>query len=169
MQIRHYILITVVLISCTNPFAPKLTNSDLSGTTILTNRQSPDEVLTNFKYAYTFKDSLIYSEILDSSFIFLSKNYASTPPSDIIWGRDTDLKTTAGLFRHFNNLSLNWGGYLRYDYFNDSTNAEIKTIFLLTLDDGTEIPTLKGEALFYFRKNPQGYWKITRWEDLSSF
>ena len=155
------------MLSC-NPFAPELIESGPQSS-IITGQKTPDDVLTNFRYAYVFKDSLIYSDVLDSSFLFISKNYSSTPPTDINWGRDVDIKTTVGLFKHFNVLELNWGGKLYEGYMADSNHYEIKITFQLTLDGGREIPTVKGEALFNFKQNSSDIWKIIRWEDLSSF
>ena len=162
-----FLIIVFLLIGC-NPFAPELIESGHQSA-IITDQKTPDEVLTNFRYAYIFKDSLIYSDVLDSSFLFISKNYSSTPPTDINWGRDIDIKTTVGLFNHFNVLELNWGGKLFEGYIGDSTFYEIKTTFQLTLDGGREIPTIKGEALFNFKRNQSKVWRISRWEDLSSF
>ena len=161
------VLIVLFLLGC-NPFAPDLIDSG-SQSGFITGQKTPDEVLTNFKYAYNFQDSLTYSDVLDSSFLFISKNYSTTPPTDINWGRDVDIRATAGLFRHFNVLELNWGGKLAEGYVGDSTHYEIKITFQLTLDGGREIPTVKGEALFNFKQNSSAIWKISRWEDLSSF
>ena len=166
---KKYTVLLLFIMGCYNPFAPGLTEREDSTSPIITNQETPKDVLTNFRYAYVFKDSLIYSDLLDSTFIFISKNYGTTPPTDINWGRDIDIKTTVGLFRHFNTLELNWGGILIYNFYEDSTLSEIKITFQLTLDGGREIPTVKGEALFNFRKRPMGIWTITRWEDLSSF
>jgi hypothetical protein len=158
----------IFLIACENPFAPRLTDiADLTST-IITDQKTPEDVLTNFRYAYVFKDSLIYSDLLDSNFKFISKNYSTTPPTDIYWGRDVDIKTTMGLFRHFQTLELNWGAIL-VDEATDSIQRELKITFQLTLDGGREIPTIKGEALFNFHKKKSGIWKIIRWDDLSSF
>ncbi len=158
-----------VLCAC-NPFAPSLSNGDQPVRQILTEQKTPQDVMTNFTYAYNFKDSLVYSDLLDSSFIFVSRNYATDPVTDIIWGRDTDLKTTAGLFRHFQTLNLIWGGTIRQSYINaDSTLVEMKQVFQLTLDGGREIPTLNGEALFILHKSPSGIWRINRWDDLSTY
>ena len=161
------VVFLILLFGC-NPFAPELIDSGPQSA-IITGQKTPDEVLTNFRYAYVFKDSLIYSDVLDSSFLFISKNYSSAPPTDINWGRDVDIKATAGLFRHFNVLELNWGGKLAEGYVGDSTHYEIKITFQLTLDGGREIPTVKVEALFNFKQNSSAMWKISRWEDLSSF
>jgi hypothetical protein len=153
--------------ACVNPFAPKLTENGQQFSVIITEQTTPREVLTNFRYAYVFKDSLIYSDTLDSSFIFLSKDYSTSPPTDIKWGRDEDIKTTMGLFRAFNVLELDWGNILTFD--STEVQSEIKISFQLTLDGGQNYPTVKGDALFNFRQQPSGRWKIIRWEDLSSF
>ena len=157
----------LILFNC-NPFAPELIDSG-SQSSKITGQKTPDEVLINFQYAYLFNDSLIYSDVLDSSFLFISKNYSTAPPTDINWGRDVDIRATAGLFRHFSVLELNWGDKLAEGYIGDSTLYEIKITFQLTLDSGREIPTVTGEALFNFKRNPSEVWKISRWEDLSSF
>ena len=107
--------------------------------------------------------------MLDTSFLFISKNYGTTPPTDINWGRDTDIKTTVGLFRHFGVLELNWGQKLSEGYGSDSLSYGINITFQLTLDGGREIPTIKGEARFNFVQNSSKVWKLSRWNDLSSF
>jgi hypothetical protein len=157
--------IVLTLGSCINPFAPGLTDKDSPVSAILTDQRSPVDVLTNFRYSYVFKDSLIYSDLLDSSFIFISTNYATVPPTNLVWGRDVDIKTTLGLFRHFDILELTWGDNPIIS--PDSTSLSVT--FQLTFDGGHDIPTIKGEALFNFRRLPSGVLKIERWEDLSSF
>jgi len=166
-KISTAVLLLLFLVAC-NPFAPDLIDSGPQSA-IITGQKTPDEVLTNFRYAYVLQDSLIYSDVLDSSFLFISKNYGSTPPTDINWGRDVDIRATVGLFRHFDVLELNWGGKLSEGFGADSSLYEIKITFHLGLIGVEDIPTIKGEALFNFKRNPSGIWKITRWEDLSSF
>jgi hypothetical protein len=169
---QKYFIFTIIIIhfSCLNPFAPGLTSSG-DQSSILTAQKTPEEVLTNFRYAYVFRDSLTYSDVLDSSFLFISKNYSTTPPTNLNWGRDVDIKTTIGLFRHYNVLELNWGE-IRAPYPETDTiemTSRIKLTFQLTLDGGRDVPTIKGEADFKFVKNSAGIWRISRWEDLSSF
>jgi hypothetical protein len=155
-------------------FAPGLSEEAQDQSNIITAQEQPWEVLANFRYAYKFADSLIYSDVLDSNFIFISKNYATSPPTEIIWGRDVDIKTTMGMFRHFNVLELTWrDGWddpENYD-FVDSTRTNVKTIvtFQLTLDGGREVPTIKGEAFFEFAPRKRNIWRLVRWEDKSSF
>lgn len=170
------ILLLLLVRACVNPFAPGLTEHKLNSNLILTEQRTPAQVLTNFRYAYTFKDSLIYSDLLDSSFLFISKNFATDPVTDLTWGRDVDIKTTMGLFRHFQNLDLTWGGAEYQRYLNiDSTLCEIQQSFRLTLDGGRDFPPITGKARFNLIKKKlnapemSDVWKITRWEDLSSF
>ena len=68
------VIITLLLFSC-NPFAPTF-DDDISTTAIiLTDQETPQEVMTNFAFAYNFKDSLVYSDLIDTTFLFLSKNF----------------------------------------------------------------------------------------------
>ncbi|NOX89792.1 MAG: hypothetical protein GXO77_12265 [Calditrichaeota bacterium] len=174
-----YITITIFLFltpACENPFAPGLKPGTGNSSLIVTDQYSPEDVLINFKYAYNFKDSLVYADLLDSSFLFISKNFATEPVTDLTWGRDVDIKTTVGLFRHFQTLNLIWEGTVYSRFLNDQHSLkEIKKVFSLVIDGGREIPTIRGEALFVFKKkqisqkDTTGIWRIIRWEDLSSF
>jgi len=176
-KIPFTILLLLFLTSaCGNPFAPLLTDKNLSKNLLLTEQHTPEDVLINFAYAYNFKDSLVYSDLLDSSFLFISKNFATDPVTNLTWGRDVDLKTTNGLFRHFQTINLVWDGTIFPHFLNqEHTLKEITKTFKLTLDGGVEVPTVTGEALFIFKKkqiNPpdtSGIWKIIRWEDRSTF
>jgi hypothetical protein len=174
MRVLIFFLLIIIVFSSCNPFAPSLVDDEsiISSITV-TEQASPRDVLVNFRYAYVFKDSLIYADLLDSSFIFIATNYGTNPPSDILWGRDKDIRSTVGLFRRFNSLDLTWGD----DFLNDSTlysytdslNSNVIITFQLTVIGDEPIPTLKGEAFFSFKKQSSGRWRITRWEDLSSF
>ena len=170
----RYLIMLVFISSSGCIFAPGLSDEDPGSSDIITRQGTPTEVLTNFRYAYKFADSLIYSDVLDSSFIFISKNYSTTPPTDIIWGRDVDIRTTAGMFRYFNVLELTWGAPDTSRSFNEDgqipdTLAQIVLTFQLTLVGGNEERTVKGEALFLFALRENNIWRITRWEDRSSF
>lgn len=155
---------------CSNPFAPKLDDGEGAVSTILTDQKTPQDVMKNFAFAYNFRDSLVYSDLIDSTFLFISKNYATNPVTDLKWGRETELKTTAGLFRSYQTINLVWSSTIFEDFTNtDSSEVELKQLFQLTFNGGNIIPTLNGEALFLLRKNGDGVWKITRWEDKAAF
>ena len=151
-----------------NPFSPELADGDVNAGLIITAQKSPEDVLTNFGFAYNFKDSLVYSDLLDSSFIFLSKDFSTDPVTDLKWGRDEDIRKTNKMFRFFQTLDLVWGRAINQSFIDeDSLLYEMSTNFQLTIDGAKEYSTITGIALFYFIKKPSGIWKITRWEDKS--
>ena len=102
-KIALLLLANLMLMSCRNPFAPA--EGILGGEKILTitQQQSPDEVLQNFRYAYIYRDSLVYSALFDTGFVFLYYDPDVGGSGDYnYWGRDTELRTTARLFRALN-------------------------------------------------------------------
>lgn len=149
-------------LACVNPFAPAVTSEPVQSSSLLTNQESPEDVLINFRYAYTFKDSLVYSEILDSTFIFRSWDFNVSPPVPLQWGRDTELRITGRMFRFFNTLDLVWNETAVVDTLPDG--IEMKRTFTLTLDGGRSIPTLNGEVRFRFVRRGKK-WFIALWED----
>ena len=154
----------LTLVSCWNPFAP--TEGELEGaiTLTLTEQRSPDEVLQNFRYAYVYRDSLVYSALLDTGFVFLyydpdvggTGGYSS-------WGRDTELRTTGRLFRSFDNFSLIWNATIEVDTNQSGVVSMTKTFDLSIGGDFY----LTGNAVFDFAADSSGTWRIIRWEDES--
>ncbi len=65
------VIAVLTLSNCANPFAPKLGELSTDFGFLLTAQQTPDETLTNFQFAYTFKDSLVYRDLLDDDFVFV--------------------------------------------------------------------------------------------------
>jgi hypothetical protein len=84
--------------SCLNPFAPELDDGGLA-TPLITDQSTPEEVLINFKYAYIFKDSLLYADLLDSSFLFqyFDPNQGTSGIFDD-FTREEDLRATGRFF-----------------------------------------------------------------------
>jgi len=175
MHFLRYIEISFFLLtlSCENPFAPGLAPEDTPTSRLLTQQRTPEEVLSNFRYAYTYKDSLTYSEVLDSTFIFRSTDYNEYPPLPIEWGRDIELRTTARMFRYFNTLDVVWNTISPADTVSPpDTSAnftgyiiEHDITFTLTLDGGITVPPLNGEVLFQFIQRGEKYY-ISFWQDL---
>jgi hypothetical protein len=151
---------------CFNPFAPRLTNSLQSTNFIVTQQQSPDELLHNFKMAYTFRDSLLYSDLLDSAFLFIYFDPAvGTSGRFVSWGKEEDLLTTGRLFRHFQVVDLVWNAVI-YESM-DGMIGEMSKGFNLTLIGEDSDFKLSGRAVFTFRKCSDEKWRITRWKDES--
>ena len=161
----------LVLSNCLNPFAPRIEKS-LQFEQLITEQKTPEEVLINFKYAYTFKDSSLYSNLLDSSFVFLyfDPNYGSSGRF-VSWERDEDLTTTGRLFRNFNVIDLVWHStiYSFPDTLQEETTfAELSKSFHLTLVNNEESIGINGNAIFSFVKNTTDCkWRIVRWKDES--
>ncbi len=176
--IKKIFVILIVAIafglSCLNPFAPKLVDSD-NNDFIITEQKTPDEVLHNFKYAYVFKDSVLYSDLLDSSFVFIyfDPNLESSGRF-VSWGRDIDLKTTGRLFRNFDVIDLLWNRTI----YNDTSYADINEekisrieyskSFNLSLIKNNETINITGNAIFVFKKSEYDEkWRIIQWKDES--
>jgi hypothetical protein len=170
-----YIIIfsSFIFLGCNNPFAPRLAGKDTPTSKLLTEQKTPSEVLSNFEYAYTFKDSLIYSDLLDNSFIFRSINYYNDPPEPIHWGRDLELRTTGKMLRYFNTIDLVWNTISNPDTISPPDTSQYFTgyiiehhiTFTLTLDGGKFIQPINGEVLFRFTQHNDKYY-ISYWEDL---
>jgi hypothetical protein len=167
-QLRNFafVVLTLHLAACFNPFAPSLDKTpDFSN--IITQQQSPEEVLQNFKYAYTFKDSLLYHDVLEESFVFEYFDPNLAPSGGFrTWGRDVDLKTTGQLFRNFDVIDLEWLATL----FSES-DGEFERRFMrfnLNLIGPNFNFIVSGTAIFTFRRSAlDNKWRIVRWKDES--
>jgi hypothetical protein len=163
-------LFIIFFLSCRNPFAPAKAGDEIPVSFLITQQKSPEEVLENFRYAYTFKDSLVYSEVLNDTFIFISVDYKEYPPQPLNWGRDIELKTTGRMFRFFSNLDLTFNNIVFRDTLENSLTDNLpkvidqKITYTLTLDGGRSIPPLNGEVIFRFIRRKEK-WYISRWED----
>ncbi len=155
-----------ILVGCFNPFAPELdTSPDL--TNVITDQKTPEQVLQNFRSAYVFKDSLLYSEVLDESFVFEYFDPNLLPVGGFVtWGRDVDLKTTSRLFRSFDVIDLVW---LNTIFSENDGNLEKRFIrFNLNLFGPEFNFILTGTAIFTFKLGEaDGKWRIIRWKDES--
>lgn len=153
-------------LSCVNPFAPKLDDGSLTSE-LITEQRTPDEVLTNFRYAYTFKDSLLYSNVLDSAFVFQYFDPEQGPSGLFIsWTRETDLKTTGRLLRSFDVINLEWLNTI-YTITEGEDETQARS-FRLDLANSDFSFSVSGFAIFTFHRNPRdGKWRLLRWVDQS--
>jgi len=151
---------------CINPFAPALEKkSDV--TNMITEQQSPEDVLQNFRYAYTFKDSLLYSDVIDKAFVFEFFDPNQQPTGGLTtWGRDIDLQTTGRLFAEFDVINLIWLNTL---FEESQDNIERRLVrFNLNMFGSDFNFILTGTALFTFRRDEMdNKWRIVRWKDES--
>ncbi len=159
-------LFACYFLACFNPFAPAL-DQNPAPVIKITEQATPEETLQNFIYAYTFKDSLVYDNILDSSFVFVYFDPTlGTSGLFASWNRDVELKTTGRLFRHSEVLTLVWDSTI-YETQEGMTAELAKTLHLHIFGSYGEF-NLTGSAIFNFRKSPyDNKWRITRWKDES--
>jgi len=159
-------LCLILFTQCLNPFAPKLDRSGAKAL-VMTEQTTPEDVLQNFVYAYTFKDSLVYANLLDSSFIFVYFDpNISGSGRFVSWGRDVDLKTTGKLFSNFETITLTWNSTV-YQIVKEET-AELSKTLQLNLFGKAGDFSLSGNAIFNFKKcTYDDKWRITRWKDES--
>lgn len=159
--------------SCLNPFAPALDDGSLAAD-LITEQSTPDEVLTNFKYAYIFKDSLLYANVLDSAFVFQYFDPEQGSSGIFVsWTRETDLRATGRLLRTFDTISLEWLNTVRPDTVRDGQgnieNISLSKSFQLDLVSGAFRFSVSGFADFVFRQSKSdGKWRIVLWVDKSA-
>ncbi len=159
-------LLLTLAAGCTNPFAPKLDFGSASSSTI-SDLKTIDGVFQNFQYAYSFKDTTIYGQLISPDFIFTYRDYDQG--FDVSWGRDEEMKTTYGLFQNSQRLDLIWNNIVLSSV--DSLSATIVRSFNLTITfDPTYVVRIDGRVNLSLRKNPESEkWSITRWIDESNF
>ncbi len=157
----------LIFTGCKNPFAPALDTSTGNASSIISDQKTVDGVFQNFQYAYTFKDTSIYGQLITGDFIFTYHDYDQGV--DVSWGRDEEMKTTYGLFQNAQNLSLIWNNIVLAS--TDSSTANIVRGFNLTITfNPTDVIRLDGRVNMSLRKDSDTQkWMITRWIDESNF
>ena len=157
-------MIIFVLLSCTNPFAPKLADSKL-GSSIIADQRQINGIFENMRYAYKFKDTVVYGNLLQDTFSFTHFNYDKGV--DESWGRDEDMKSTNRMFQTTESLDLIWNNVIIS--FGDSLLLDINRGFTLTVTFNPEdIIVAQGKANFRIgRQKTSDDWKIITWRDVS--
>ncbi len=159
------IVFFISLNGCINPFAPKLDNSISDENSLISNLKNIDGVFKNLQYAYTFKDTTIYGELLDEDFAFTYRDYDKEV--DIAWGRDDEMRVTYGLFSNSERLDLIWNNIVAIT--SDSTNV-VRSFNLTITFNPTDIIFVEGRINLQLEKSAEtGKWKILTWIDESNF
>lgn len=151
--------------SCFNPFAPRFTAQ--SSGSLLGDQRTLDGVFQNFRYAYIFKDTLTYGQLLAPNFVFIYRNYDRN--IDATWGRDEEMFSTNGLFRTSQALDLVWNEIIFSS--GDSLSMTIQRGFNLTVTfNANDVIRLDGRVnLNLIRTKSSDVWLIQRWRDESNF
>ncbi len=157
----------VILNSGCNPFAPKFDESLGDQSSTISDLKTIDGVFQNLQYSYTFKDTLIYGELIAQDFVFTFRDYESG--FDVSWGRDDEMKATSGIFLNTQRLELIWNNIVLSS--SDSLNATIIRGFNLTITyNPTNIERADGRVNLTLRKNQStSKWQIVGWLDESNF
>lgn len=161
-----FIFIAVLILSlysCDNLFSPKLDTS--TSTEIITDQKTIDGLFQNFKYSYTFKDTSVYSGLLTDDFVFTYRDYVLG--YDVSWDKQTDIRTTNGLFQNAQKLEVVWNNIITQ--FGDSLNVSLRRSFNLSITfNPSDILRLNGFAdMTLVRSTPDDKWKIRKWRDES--
>ncbi len=164
-----FLLLFVLIItnqSCINPFAPGLVENYLENN-ILSDQKSIDGLFQNFRYAYMFKDTLVYGELLNDDFRFIFRDFDKG--IDESWGREEEMRTTYRLFQATQNIDLYWNDVV--NSIGDSVLQDISRGFNLTIIfSATDIISIYGRVnLRISRPNSEAKWKISQWRDESNF
>ena len=157
----------LLLAGCLNPFAPGFDENAGVANSILGDQKTVEGVFQNFRYSYSFRDTTIYSQLLDRNFVFVYRDFDRG--FDVPWGREEDMRTTYGLFQNVHNLDLVWNNIISFS--GDSLKSNITRGFNLTVTfNPNDITRIDGYAnLTLERKNLADIWKISRWRDESNF
>ncbi|HOJ18154.1 MAG TPA: hypothetical protein PLT92_06315 [Ignavibacteriaceae bacterium] len=117
------------------------------------------------RYAYNFKDTLIYGKILSDDFVFTYRDYDAG--YDVSWGRNEEMRVTHSLFRNCERLDLIWNNVVISS--GDSINyMQIRSFNLLITFNPSDIVRIDGRVNLNFVKK-DNVWKISRWLDESNF
>jgi hypothetical protein len=159
----------IFLFASCNPFAPGLDESLDTGSSILGDAVTIDGVFQNMKYAYTFRDTTIYGQLLNSDFSFVFRDYDRGV--EVTWGRDEEMQTTRGLFQNVQRLDLVWNNIIALSTDSLNKQASVSRNFNLTVTfNPSDIIRVDGYATFALaRSGAEKPWQIVRWRDESNF
>ncbi len=147
-----------------NPFNYELDNSIGDSGNLISDQKNIDGLFQNFLYAYTFKDTLIYGQLLERNYNFVYRDYDLGV--DVSWGRDEDMRVTNGLFKNSQRLDLIWNNIVAIT--EDSSNI-IRGFNLTVTFNPTSVIFIDGRVNLDLIKTDEDKWKISRWVDESNF
>lgn len=157
----------MLLSGCRNPFTPAVDYNENQNTSALFDQKNLEGVFKNFQYAYSIKDTNIYSKVISDDFIFTFRDYEQG--FDVSWSRDEEMKTTYGLFQNAQRLDLIWNNIVLST--EDSLSANIIRGFNLTITfNPTDVIRVDGRVNMLLSKDPDSdIWTISKWIDESNF
>jgi hypothetical protein len=159
-------LLLIAMNACVNPFAPMLDNNPI-GNDFLGDQRTLDGFFKNFKYAYQFKDTLVYGRLLADDFTFIYRDFSVG--SDLSWGRGEEMASAFGMFQSAASLDLVWNSAAQT--IGDSLVVDISRSFSLSVElNPSDIMHVYGRALFRLKRpSTDSVWKILTWRDESTY
>jgi hypothetical protein len=160
-----YIVPTMVSLSC-NPFAPGLGEGD-PNEGALGDPTTVSGFFELFKNAYELRDISIYEPLIDSSFVFVYRDFDAQ--IDRQWGFSEELETTRRMFQSANFIQLQWNQIIAEDLTDDNRRSRIIRSFNLAISiEGGDV--LRGDGNVNFtlvRPDTAAAWMLSRWRDES--
>jgi hypothetical protein len=158
--------IALVLAGCTNPFAPKIDQQLDPTSSSLGDQRTIAGVFQNIQYAYTYRDTLIYGNLLHPDFQF--RYYNSDKAADVVFYRDEEMRITHNMFKGADQIELQWNDIVSQD--GDSLLVNVTRNYNLKLVLQTnEVFRIDGRArLRLVRDTPNDVWLIKIWYDASN-
>jgi len=147
-----------------NPFAPKLDENPESSGSLISDQSNIPGVFQNFQYAYAFKDTTIYGQLLSDNFIFVFRDY--NLGADVSWGRDEEVRISQQMFRNTQRLDLVWNNIVSIT--SDSSNI-VRSFNLTITFNPTDIIFIDGRVNLDLSRDEENRWQIERWIDESNF
>lgn len=130
---------------------------------LISDQLNVEGVFQNFQYAYAFKDTLIYSQLLNKNFTFSYRDYDLG--ADVSWGRDDEMKVSSGLFQNSQRLDLIWNNI---NSISGDSSRIVRSFNLTITFNPTDIIFIDGRVNLTLSKE-NNKWKILRWIDESNF
>ncbi|MCD6098804.1 hypothetical protein J7K18_07945 [bacterium] len=170
------LLLILSLVSCMNPFAPPMDKSGSGGLNYL-EQTSPENVIANFRLAYTQKNLAHFRDCLDEDFRFRyfddrTNRYESYGLYDE-GGEPGELTRTRLLFDAYEEIIIEDSSWVITDSFaepSDGDTLEVRYVnFLIMVFDYDGVYSnaeARGYAIFKF-KEEEGIYRIVLWEDNS--
>ncbi len=161
------LLLALHTIGCTNPFAPRLEPQLRPSLTTLGDQRTIAGVFQNIQYAYTYRDTLIYGNLLHPDFQF--RYYNAERATDVTFNRDEEIRTTYNIFKGADLIDLQWNTILSQD--GDSLLVDITRSYTMKFGiKASDVIRIDGRAtLRLIRNSPDQVWLIRSWRDDSNF
>ncbi|MBN2858062.1 MAG: hypothetical protein JXN63_06650 [Candidatus Delongbacteria bacterium] len=162
LKISIFITITVFY-SC-NIFSPEYEHFDNIGS--MGDNSTIEGLMKNFVYAYTFKDSFLYEELLDDEFMF---EYDEGGVWES-WNKDEDVRITKTIFRNFKKIDLVFNSI--FPEHTAEADTTILTSFKIDFYSGessSAVLKLTGYSKFIYSKTTEEgevRYSIKYWGDL---